>query len=190
MSFLSKARKDKDKAKEVPSWKLAMWEAEGGGSSSGAGASDTGGLKRPRPEEEANERAGKQLAGVDDEPPKRLLARAPSPDLPPGDDDDDDDDDEGFDPANYQLGSDDDDDGGGVDESAWNQPEMSVEEKLLAREARDGNKKGPRSKTFYVEDNEASLATSLGKERAEARRQTMNAMKRGEFLHDPRATRK
>ena len=196
MSFLLKARKDKDKAKEIPSWKLAMLEAEGGGgggSSSGAGASDSGGIKRPRPEDAANdERAGKQSSSSATDGPLKRPPAPPAPDLPPGNDDnDDDDDDEGFDPANYQLGDgSDDDDGAAADAAAWNQPEPSVEEKLLMRERRDGNKGVPRGKTFYVEDNEASLATSLGKERAEARRQTMKAMKRGEFMHDPRATTK
>ena len=123
-------------------------------------------IARPREEEEEAE-ARKQAATA--ATTAAASSTAAAPDLPA----DDDDDDEDFDESKYKIGDESDDEEERLrmeqirSRNFVGQRELTVEEQLLAREARDGVK---RNKVFYIEDEEASLEKTAGRQRQEERR--------------------
>lgn len=164
MSFLNRSKKKE--AKEVPQWKLDMLRAE---SESLARSSDRGSSssnatlgKRARDADAQELRGEDSLACA-----RPSTSSAPEPPPPPkAAEDDDDDDDDNFDPSNYTLGDDDEED---ANETMPMPPfapvhELTVEQQLLMREAKYGARK---SKTYYVEDQQASLVDTPGRERAD-----------------------
>ena len=154
-------KKKKQEPKEIPAWKLAMMEEAGTSPPSSSSK-----IARPREEEEEAE-ARKRAATA--ATTAAASSTAAAPDLPA----DDDDDDEDFDESKYKIGDESDDEEERLrmeqirNRNFVGQRELTVEEQLLAREARDGVK---RNKVFYIEDEEASLEKTAGRQRQEERR--------------------
>ena len=142
MSFM-RLKKDKQQQREIPAWKLAMMD-EGGDGAAGASSAASGGAASSSAADSA------PAAAAAPPPPPEEPPKPPQPDLPAEDDDDDDD---NFDPSVYRIGDDDDDDPDAAvaaAAAAAAAPQLSLEEKLLQREARDSGKR--KNKAYYIED--------------------------------------
>ena len=176
--MFSARRKGKEKEKEVPEWKRQLEEASGSSSRPGKRARDEdddelGGEEERRrvaeefEKREAEERERRRREAQRAEEEKHKL------DLPPEDDDDDDD----FDPRNYGEEEEEEEE---PPPPSFDQPELSREQQLLAREARErqwGFKNS--TKTFFVDDELRSLEKSAGRERALDKKHIMGALKSG-----------
>ena len=86
----------------------------------------------------------------------------------------DDDDDEYFDESNYRI-EDDDRDEEELAVPAAPVREMTAEERLLMREARDAGQR--KQKTFYIDDELVSLERSAGNERMADKKKVLSLMK-------------
>ena len=150
----------KAEPREIPQWKLDMM-AEASSSTAAASSSSA---KRPREDDPPPAKPPPPPPAVERDEPKEKKSE---PDLPPEDDDDDED----FDPRIYG-GEDEDDDVPVPQALVARHAPLTVEQQLLMREARDSGRRNDgsvRTKTFYVEDQEASLVGSLGSEAKQAR---------------------
>lgn len=168
-------RTAKRKDREVPQWKLDMLAGEEAAAAGASAKTDIDVVSSSRENAAAAEER-RHTGNAEDRGEDNGREERSAPNLRPEDDehagdkdngdDDDDDDDENFDASAYELGGNDDqNDEGEEEEKGWvPQPEMTAEEKLLAREQLYGLSSS--RKTFFLEDQNQSEEKSAGRERA------------------------